>query len=726
MRRAGPFLLLATTGCMQGVALELPAVEGARSVFWVDEDTGRAAVYGADLRPPLALTDSPTTLRFYPWSPQSVGLAEGVIDPLPEPTQPLTEPMRVFEGNPGLGAPWQMRSHEGLLPLDVPSPDVESCFTNARTCVPREAPLRCEASCPEFEVAEPEPVVMPCEGAGWIAEGRQGATVCRPTSMPDLEPCAPGSLRDAPGGECQTFPCSDGPWPEGGEAPTVYVDPSQTPGGDGSAARPFSTLSAALLGVPDGGLILLTEGNYSGPLRLQGRAVTLRGVCPQRTVLTGGLEVGADGALTLQDLSMNAPTPALAVSSGALRLARVAMRGEGPLIDVEHASVQASRLRTISDGPPALTSSASAIVVAGWDHEGGAAARIEGGTFEVRQAVLRGDTQGNGIFLQDTESATVAQAWLREFDRAVRADGGALVFEDLSIARSQVGITVRAVEVEGEIMPPHARLARVLIEDAKSRGLELDDIDVDAEQVVVLDAPSFAVQFAQRTRRAARVTVRGLWVRSGGQAPIRVGPNSDLPIGNTLVVDGHDWLVEATRDETSQFGVLVRDAAELNLTRAVIVSGREVGLQVECGDGTLRDLVVIGGANFGLALQPQTHIRVERARVLETPATGVQIARVRSVCPFGRFEASDVALTGCPTCDRGLRLAQGAEGALRRIVVSGYGAGLEVEPQASMSLEDSAVRDNVVGIQLHPDHDVEPVVRGVQFEANDRNLVRGP
>jgi uncharacterized protein DUF1565 len=142
-------------------------------------------------------------------------------------------------------------------------------------------PVLPDAPCPAGEMALP------------------GETVCRPVAS-----CAPGKWGDIPV-----------------DAATEYVDASSTGASDGSAAAPWHTISQALVAATPGATIAVAAGHYQEDLRIEGKPVRLRGVCPSQTELAGTGAVlfavdvgpGADGT-ELSGLAVTGPGVAVGVS----------------------------------------------------------------------------------------------------------------------------------------------------------------------------------------------------------------------------------------------------------------------------------------------------------------------------------------------------------------------------------------------------------------------------
>jgi hypothetical protein len=74
----------------------------------------------------------------------------------------------------------------------------------------------------------------------------------------------------------------------------LFVAPNGSAGGDGSAANPFATITAALGAAPDGATILVRPGDYAGQVRLRGTfpaGVTVRSEVPYQARLRHGATV---------------------------------------------------------------------------------------------------------------------------------------------------------------------------------------------------------------------------------------------------------------------------------------------------------------------------------------------------------------------------------------------------------------------------------------------------
>ena len=166
--------------------------------------------------------------------------------------------------------------------------------------------------------------VLPCE-EGWVESG--DGLYCEPV----YDEC-PFGERPLLGGGCQRVvplaeDCPPGPFPEAPEGATdlVYVlAGSACTEGCGSAAAPFASIQAALNAVPEGGWVLVGEGEYAegvGVLKPVGLAglcaarVEISGTVPVEGLPSGPLDVGLAVAET-QDVKISG----VSVASGGIGL----------------------------------------------------------------------------------------------------------------------------------------------------------------------------------------------------------------------------------------------------------------------------------------------------------------------------------------------------------------------------------------------------------------------
>jgi len=161
---------------------------------------------------------------------------------------------------------------------------------------------------------------------GWSSR----AGLCDPEIRADC-PAGSGAL---PSGQCtQTAAsaCPTGAFAMATAGETArYVLAGAPAGGDGSEARPFDSVTAALSAAPMATVLLLGEGAYSAVTL--SRAITLRGRCPSSTRISAGASANAlrvdSASARVEGVTLEGGTAAVHVAAGAsLTLGRAIVRG---------------------------------------------------------------------------------------------------------------------------------------------------------------------------------------------------------------------------------------------------------------------------------------------------------------------------------------------------------------------------------------------------------------
>lgn len=234
--------------------------------------------------------------------------------------------------------------------------------------------------------------------------------VCRPTSAK----CPTGTFA-APEAGCLPLDgprgCGRGPWGGVPSAPgDVHVDRSYSGGdSDGSEARPFTSLAAALERVEEGGTIVLAEGTYEEPLVIT-RPLTIAGACASRVRIQGVISLGVvpavvtvfdAGEVTLKGVEIGGEGVGVVVTgASAVSLERVHVKGalHGGIVADDGARL--SITRSLIEGTRSIRS-AYAGAGAGVLAEGGAALRIE------ESAVIGNRATGIAVRQAGTTAAVV-------------------------------------------------------------------------------------------------------------------------------------------------------------------------------------------------------------------------------------------------------------------------------------------------------------------------------
>jgi len=170
-------------------------------------------------------------------------------------------------------------------------------------------------SCGEAEVTVVgggcSPVGVPPDGCaeGFAYDGRGGCTAVLPAS-----PCATGTLAVPGDTACRPVSaCGEGKYGPLPAAKTTYVDATYAGGAsDGSLARPYVTIQAAIDAAPDQGVIAIARGTYVEDLQI-GKRVSLYGHCASEVEVRGataGAEsqtIGVRAAVELHRLAVTGP-----------------------------------------------------------------------------------------------------------------------------------------------------------------------------------------------------------------------------------------------------------------------------------------------------------------------------------------------------------------------------------------------------------------------------------
>ncbi|AUX43871.1 nuclease [Sorangium cellulosum] len=295
--------------------------------------------------------------------------------------------------------------------------------------------------------------------------------LCRPT----MAACPAGTFAvpeagcvpvDGPAG------CGRGRWGDIPRGPgTLHVDPSYAGvDGDGSEARPLTTIAAALDRAADGATIALAEGTYDEPLVLT-RPVAIAGRCASRVHLRGVSPRG------------DPPAVVSALDAGEVTLRGVEIGGDGAGVVATGASVVALErvhLRNALHVGVLAVAGARLSVAQSWiegTRSGGAfvgagAAAGSGGALSVKESAITGN-RGAGVAARQARTTaavlgsliegTLRSSLLDEGQGIVAGDGAAATVEGTAIVGNRVSgilattgasVTLSGALVEGTIPGP--------------------------------------------------------------------------------------------------------------------------------------------------------------------------------------------------------------------------------------------------------------------------------
>ncbi|KYF87396.1 nuclease [Sorangium cellulosum] len=378
--------------------------------------------------------------------------------------------------------------------------------------------------------------------------------------------------------------CGRGPWGGVPRAPgNVYVDPSYAGAdGDGSEARPVTTLEAALERVADGGTIALADGTYDEPAVIT-RPVAIAGRCASRVRIRGvsplvvppaivavlgagevtlrGLEIGGDGA------------GVVAKGSSAVTLERVHIKGaanagvlsgDGARVSVAESWIEGTRAGAAGDGMGALADA--------------------GGALFVRESAVTGSRAAGVAALYAGASAAVVGSLVEGTSPSERLrDGEGIVARDgaeVSVERTAVvGNRLSGIVATGSAS---ATISGVLVEGTMPGSLE----------------PSYGVGVYAASR--ARVAIDSSVLLGNAEIGVAVlGEGTAATMTRSLV---QETVAAAPLSLLGGFGVAVARGAALRLHDSAIVRNRGTGVHV--GDlsaelvatGNLVEGTIAGGA----------------------------------------------------------------------------------------------------------------------------------
>ena len=356
-------------------------------------------------------------------------------------------------GEDALCHPWSARCPAGTIPdvdLGCVPVGIQGC---AAQFIGDDGLCRPTAgSCPPGAIPDLDvgcaPVGVPsCAAAFVSADG-----LCRPT----MEACAAGTFA-VPSAGCAPIGgpagCVDVVVEPGAAA--AWVDPGY--GGadaDGTAARPWTSLTAAVIASPPGGHVVLAAGTYDEPL-VPFADLVVEGRCPQEVTLTGVTSATSDGAA------------AIVYASGPLRLTLRGVRLSGPghgvlaeggaTVSLERSWVQGAALYGVRAGGAgtavAVTDTLIDSTVAETSpSKGGQGATVrDGATLTLERSTLY-QNSGSSLDVRDGAAATLVDCAVLDtqpqadgkFGRGVQVTSGASLSVHGSVVRSshEIGVAV--------------------------------------------------------------------------------------------------------------------------------------------------------------------------------------------------------------------------------------------------------------------------------------------
>jgi uncharacterized protein DUF1565 len=408
-------------------------------------------------------------------------------------------------------------------------------------------------------------------GTGFAHDGEGGCT-------PILPPTCPRGAMAVPGDEaCRpVMPCAPGKWGDIARgADTEHVDVLYTAAdADGSEAKPWPTIGAAIAAAAPGSTVAVAPGTYVEDVAVD-KPVHLAGVCPELVEVVGsGAELGtvrvvtgADGA-ELRGIAIGGPAVGIFVSGASNVLVdRVWVREMERCVDIES-----------TYGPTSATVVGSlfeSCSVTGF-FVGGAVASLE-------RSVVRG-TNGSALGIQmrcypntgcegDARASATVHASVFELALAgIFVAGSDAVVEDSVSRASNAGIEVEGcAPVDGCDPPTRASvtIARSLVSESNDHAIHIGGSDAAVEATVMRD-----------TVAALPAPGRGISVEPLCPGVCLPGTGGRLTLSRSSIARTHQVGVFAAGSEASLDGVMVRDT----FADAAGLGGRGLAAQIACTD----------------------------------------------------------------------------------------------------------------------------------------------
>jgi len=630
---------------------------------------------------------------------------------------------------------------------------------------------------PWLEAGVPPVALTPC-ATGWReVDDESGVTVCRPYPEAGIAACTVGEAHFVGEPTCRPVgdACPSGAFadtlPKG--TPVVYVDLAAPPGGDGTLAAPFQSLSSiSFSSLRAGDTLALGAGAYEGVLALRA-GVSVVGRCARDTTLPG-IDVpvtavvtvtSAGDAARLRNVTIDGPDYfGVNVDAGrAIALEGVVIRGAfGAGIFSLGGTVQATDVRVESTRPdPSFPFSAAIFLAEGAEFDGSRVALTDNSEYgllagdpgtvaTVTDLTVAGTFSGPrsadagwGVVAVDGGHADVTRAALVDNEGHgffVQGTGGSLALRDAvitgtRIARYGEGGWGIAAQLGGVV-----DAERVFIAQGHGAGIGTTTAGtrVTARHLVVRDIAEISNGKEGRALIAqlgAHLTVENAVVANTREVAAFAGGE-----GATLSLT--DVAIRDTRPRASDglFGraVGIQPNAVFDATRLLVEGSHDVGLFASAAATTLTDVVIrdtaplpdSGDFGFGAVLEGPVPFRLSRVRIEGSFESGILIGQGADV------EGTDLAVervsSSACECERtygyGLSV-YGSRLALDRFSVSIadlcgllLSAG-EFGALPDVDLTNGLVEQTEIGACVQVDgYDLDRISNGVTYRDNGTNL----
>ncbi len=551
-----------------------------------------------------------------------------------------------------------------------------------------------------FEPPSPAPPVFtPCP-EGWVlASDADGLTVCEPWPASGPAVCADGMVQLPGDDACRRVgpACPAGGFPTDLPVgmPVVYVEAGAM-GGDGSAAAPFATIQDGVAAAPDGGIVAIASGAYSGALRIE-RDVTLWGACTDVVLdAMGGIGVTViRAAATIRNLTIT-------------NTAQAVWGFDGSTVVGESLVIDQATTAFVAYGTDASLTITDAVVRGVRDVVFDASASSE---ITVRRTMVA-DSQG-GLILGTGGNVDIEDLVARRIATA----GGEASSVLVAVSGASIRLSRASLEALGEESFVVSESALTLEDvvatydltgSAEGTGFFVSDGGSLTADRVRLEAPGF--QGLGIADSGSSATLRDAVIRDVVPSPsIGRGQGVECGAGATASLERVQFV------RTNGVGILANDLG----TTMTLVDVRV--------DGTLP--VEVG--TFGRALQVQqgAHVMVERFAATGSHEAAVVGASETTVLDVRGLLVEDTqdrpcAPATCSSAGIGIGSYLGAAVTVRdfRITRSAL-AGLQLAEGGQIDLHHGEVSSGPIGVNVQVDgYDFDRLSDEVVYRDNGVNL----
>ncbi len=551
-------------------------------------------------------------------------------------------------------------------PGDQPQPPPGDGSRPPELCAPGTLPPDCSApgvpawTCPAGSLPGANGCDAPGVPAGGCGQGfvNDDGGGCQPV-LP-ASACGAGQLA-VPGDAACHAPaaCGAGTWGDiPVDAATVYVDAAAAPGGDGSAAKPFTTIGAAVAKAMPGQLVAIAAGTYAEALVLD-KPLKLVGRCPEQVAIDGGAAVavavgpGASGTelralairganigivvvhatatiasvwvdhtgwtgvnaelgadVTLEDSLVDGATAVGVRARGAkLAVVRTVVRGTRPIPDADAQGGDGVLADYYGSGPAALSVARSVVL----DNAGN-------GLWGYRSPVTADATliSGSGASVKPGYGVLVSGATLSLTGTVVRLSaGGGVLFDGASgslartVVRDSAGDASAlsyGVRVQPGMLTPTVAIDRSLVAGVRHRGIDVGRGTATVTRTIVRDVaiPAGATYGRGIVASTAitTLTLDGVLIERAAEcgacafgATLDVGHAALRSIARSTYSDGSGAGIYAGVYQGTPAKLTVHDVlSEKNANGGIVLGGANATVDA----AWIRDIGYDGGLSLGI------------------------------------------------------------------------------------------------------------------------------